>query len=288
MELGSRRPAIAVQPQRFHQAADIAGAREGLRATGHLGVLRRAPRPSRTSRWTSTSDEVTALIGPSGLRQEHADPLPQPDERSDARARGSTGELLYHGEDLYGPKVDPVQVRQLIGMVFQKPNPFPKSIYDNIAFGPRDPRHEEGTWTRSSSRRCGAPRSGTRSRIASTSNAFGLSGGQQQRLCIARCIAVEPDVILMDEPCSALDPVSTGKIEDLMHGAQGEVLDRRSSPTTCSRPLASRDRTAFLMVELDSTEQNRWGGSSSTTRPRRSSPTPPIQRTEDYVSGRVG
>ncbi len=142
-------------------------------------------------------------------------------------------------------------------MVFQKPNPFPKSIYDNIAFGPRilgmkgdmDEIVEKAL-------RGAALWDEVKDRL--DSNAFGMSGGQQQRLCIARCIAVEPDVILMDEPCSALDPISTGKIEDLMMELKREFS---IVIVTHNMQQAARvsDRTAFLMVELDSTEQNRWG-----------------------------
>ncbi len=157
---------------------------------------------------------ITALIGPSGCGKSTLlrclnrmnDLIPS--------ARVS-GELRYHGEDLYGPKVDPVQVRKLIGMVFQKPNPFPKSIYDNIAFGPRTVgmTGDMDEIVENALRRA-ALWDEVKDRLGE--NAYGMSGGQQQRLCIARAIAVEPDVILMDEPCSALDPISTGKIEDLM------------------------------------------------------------------------
>jgi phosphate transport system ATP-binding protein len=197
-----------------------------------------------------------------------------------------TGRLLYHGEDLYGPKVDPVQVRKLIGMVFQKPNPFPKSIYDNIAFGPRilgmkgdmDEIVEKAL-------RSAALWDEAKDRL--DSNAFGMSGGQQQRLCIARCIAVEPDVILMDEPCSALDPLSTGKIEDLMMELK---RDFSIVIVTHNMQQAARvsDRTAFLMVELDATEQNRWGRIVEYDATQKIFTNPADPRTEEYVSGKVG
>ncbi|HEU5063212.1 MAG TPA: phosphate ABC transporter ATP-binding protein, partial [Solirubrobacterales bacterium] len=159
-------------------------------------------------------NEVTALIGPSGCGKSTL--LRCLNRMNDLIPTAEVqGELLYHGEDLYGPRVDPVQVRKLIGMVFQKPNPFPKSIYDNIAFGPRILGHKDDLdETIERALRSAALWDEVKDRL--DDNAFGLSGGQQQRLCIARCIAVEPDVILMDEPCSALDPISTAKIEDLM------------------------------------------------------------------------
>ena len=143
------------------------------------------------------------------------------------------GEIKYHGVNLYDKKVDAVEVRRRIGMVFQKPNPFPKSIYDNIAFGPKisgfkgdmdeiveQSLHKAALWDE------------VKDRLKES--AMGLSGGQQQRLCIARCVAVEPDVILMDEPCSALDPIATGRIEDLMQDIKRSTQSS-SSLTTCSR-----------------------------------------------------
>jgi phosphate transport system ATP-binding protein len=229
--------------------------------------------------------EVTALIGPSGCGKSTLirclnrmnDLVPSCEV---------TGKLLYHGEDLYGPKVDPVQVRKMIGMVFQKPNPFPKSIYDNIAFGPRilgmkgdmDEIVEKAL-------RSGALWDEVKDRLHD--NAYGMSGGQQQRLCIARCIAVQPDTILMDEPCSALDPISTGKIEDLMMELKREFS---IVIVTHNMQQAARvsDRTAFLMVELDSTEQNRWGKIVEYDDTEKIFTNPSDPRTEEYVSGKVG
>ena len=155
---------------------------------------------------------------PVGLRQDHGAALLQPDERRDpGRARrGQASATTASTSTARG--LGPTEVRRRIGMVFQKPNPFPKSIYDNIAFGPRiNGVAQEGRARRRSSRsRCAAPRCGTRSRTGSRHSALGMSGGQQQRLCIARTIAVEPEVVLMDEPCSALDPIATARIEELM------------------------------------------------------------------------
>jgi phosphate transport system ATP-binding protein len=229
--------------------------------------------------------DVTALIGPSGCGKSTL--LRCLNRMNDLIPTAEVhGELLYHGEDLYGPTVDPVQVRKLIGMVFQKPNPFPKSIYDNVAFGPRIlDRKDDLDATVEKALRSAALWDEVKDRL--DDNAFGLSGGQQQRLCIARCIAVEPDVILMDEPCSALDPISTGKIEDLMV----ELKDEFSIViVTHNMQQAARvsDRTAFLMVQVDATEQNRWGQLVEYDETEKVFTNPADQRTEDYVSGKVG
>lgn len=160
-------------------------------------------------------NEITALIGPSGCGKTT---LLRCLNRTNDLIQGAKvhGGVLYHGIDLYGSKVEPVEVRRRIGMVFQKPNPFPKSIYDNVAFGPRVGgfKGNMDELVERSLRRAALWDEVKRDLKAS---AMALSGGQQQRLCIARCIAVEPDVILMDEPCSALDPLATSKIEDLIN-----------------------------------------------------------------------
>jgi phosphate transport system ATP-binding protein len=230
-------------------------------------------------------NDVTALIGPSGCGKSTL--LRCLNRMNDLIPNAEvSGELLYHGEDLYGSGVDPVQVRKLIGMVFQKPNPFPKSIYDNVAFGPRVlGRKDDLDATVEKALKSAALWDEVKDRLED--NAFGLSGGQQQRLCIARCIAVEPDVILMDEPCSALDPISTGKIEDLMI----ELKDEFSIViVTHNMQQAARvsDRTAFLMVQVDATEQNRWGQLVEYDETEKVFTNPADQRTEDYVSGKVG
>jgi phosphate transport system ATP-binding protein len=229
-------------------------------------------------------NNITALIGPSGCGKSTL--IRCFNRMNDLVPSASVeGTILYHGEDLYGPAVDPVQVRKLIGMVFQKPNPFPKSIYENVAFGPKllgmkdiDDRVKhalEGAalWDE------------VKDRL--DSNAFGMSGGQQQRLCIARCLAVDPDVILMDEPCSALDPISTGRIEDLML----DLKDRYSIViVTHNMQQAARisDMTAFLIVELDSSEKHRTGRIIEYDDTEKIFTNPSDQRTEDYVSGKVG
>jgi phosphate transport system ATP-binding protein len=230
------------------------------------------------------NNEITALIGPSGCGKSTLirclnrmnDLIP---------AAEVEGELLYHGQDLYAPQVDPVEVRKRIGMVFQKPNPFPKSIRDNIAFGPKvlgldniDERVERAL-------KAAALWDEVKDRL--DENAYGMSGGQQQRLCIARCIAVDPDVILMDEPCSALDPISTGRIEDLML----QLKEQYSIViVTHNMQQAARvsDRTAFLIVELSASENERWGQLVEYDETDRIFTNPKDSRTEDYVTGKVG
>jgi phosphate transport system ATP-binding protein len=228
---------------------------------------------------------ITALIGPSGCGKSTLlrclnrmnDLIPS------ARMEGK---LLYQGEDVYGPRVDPVQVRKIIGMVFQKPNPFPKSIFDNIAFGPRTNgmKGDMREIVEQALRRAGLWDE-VKNRLKD--NAYGLSGGQQQRLCIARAIATEPDVILMDEPCSALDPISTARIEDLML----ELKERYTIViVTHNMQQAARvsDMTAFLMVELTADEKSRWGELIEYDDTSKVFTNPTDARTEEYISGKVG
>jgi phosphate transport system ATP-binding protein len=225
--------------------------------------------------------EITALIGPSGCGKSTLirclnrmnDLIPT------ARVEGK---VVYHGQDLYGAEVDAVEVRKRIGMVFQKPNPFPKSIYDNIAFGPRV-LGMKGDMDEIVERALQHAAVWDEVKDRLKTNAFGMSGGQQQRLCIARCLAVEPDVILMDEPCSALDPISTGKIEDLMMDLKREYSivivthnmqqAARVSDKTAFFTVTPEDRVGML-VEFDDTE-------TVFTNPAEPS-------TEAYVTGKVG
>jgi phosphate transport system ATP-binding protein len=228
---------------------------------------------------------ITALIGPSGCGKSTL--LRCLNRMNDLIPSAHVdGTLLYHGADLYGPKVDPVQVRKIIGMVFQKPNPFPKSIYDNVAFGPRTigMKGDMDGIVEQALRRANLWDE-VKNRLKD--NAYGLSGGQQQRLCIARAIATEPDVILMDEPCSALDPVSTFKIEDLML----ELKERYSIViVTHNMQQAARvsDMTAFLTVELTSDESDRWGRVVEYDNTEKIFTNPSDNRTEEYVSGKFG
>jgi phosphate transport system ATP-binding protein len=228
---------------------------------------------------------VTAFIGPSGCGKSTFircfnrmnDLIPS------AKVSGT---VLYHGVDLYAAQVDAVEVRRRIGMVFQKPNPFPKSIYDNIAFGPRilgmkkdlDERVERVL-------RQAALWDEVKNRLKE--NALGLSGGQQQRLCIARALAVEPDVILMDEPASALDPISTTRIEDLIHELKREYT---IAIVTHNMQQAARvaDMTAFFSVEIREDGTGRHGILVEYDATAKIFTTPSDRRTEDYVTGRFG
>jgi phosphate transport system ATP-binding protein len=276
------RPTIAVRPGEFRNGG---GGREKVFELRGVGVEYSGAPAVQDISMDVHRNEVTALIGPSGCGKST---LLRCLNRMNDLIPGAAvrGQLLYHGEDLYGPRVDPVQVRKLIGMVFQKPNPFPKSIYDNVAFGPRVQGHRDGLdATVEGALRRAALWDEVKDRLGD--NAFGLSGGQQQRLCIARCIAVEPDTILMDEPCSALDPISTNKIEDLMIELKEEFS---IVIVTHNMQQAARvsDRTAFLMVELDAAEDSRWGRLVEYDETEKVFTNPADPRTEDYVSGKVG
>ena len=230
-------------------------------------------------------NEITALIGPSGCGKST---LIRCLNRMNDLIIGATveGKVLYHGEDLYAPNVDAVEVRKRIGMVFQKPNPFPKSIFDNIAFGPRVlGRKENLEETVEHALTQAALWDEVKDRLKT--NAFGMSGGQQQRLCIARCLAVNPDVILMDEPCSALDPISTGKIEDLMMELK---KDYSIVIVTHNMQQAARvsDKTAFFTVEIDEDEDHRTGRVVEFDDTEKIFTNPSDSRTEAYVTGKVG
>ena len=228
--------------------------------------------------------EITAFIGPSGCGKSTV--IRCLNRMNDLIPSASvSGKVLYHGQDLYASDIDPVHVRKRIGMVFQKPNPFPKSIYDNVAFGPRVLGMKgkldeivEGALVRA------ALWDEVKDRLKE--NAFGMSGGQQQRLCIARALAIEPDVILMDEPASALDPISTAAIEDLML----ELKERYSIViVTHNMQQAARvsDRTAFFNVAK--TENGKRVGRLVEYAPTEKIFTnPEDERTKEYVTGKFG
>jgi phosphate transport system ATP-binding protein len=226
---------------------------------------------------------ITAVIGPSGCGKStfircltRMNDL-VPGVRID-------GKVLYHGQDLYGDGVDPVEVRRRIGMVFQKPNPFPKSIYDNVAWGPRvlgmrgslDERVEKAL-------RGAALWDEVKDRLKKS--ALSLSGGQQQRLCIARAIAIEPEVLLLDEPASALDPIATSSIEDLMHDLK---RDYTLVIVTHNMQQAARvaDLTAFFSLEVG--DSRRTGVLVEYDTTEKIFTNPSDKRTEDYVTGRFG
>jgi phosphate transport system ATP-binding protein len=228
---------------------------------------------------------VTAFIGPSGCGKST---FIRCFNRMNDLVPGAVvaGNVLYHGQDLYGSGVDPVEVRRRIGMVFQKPNPFPKPIYDNIAFGPRVLGMKDRLDERvESALRRAALWDEVKDRLKD--NALGLSGGQQQRLCIARALAVEPDVILMDEPASALDPISTTRIEDLMHELKN---DYTIVIVTHNMQQAARvaDMTAFFSVELHEDGAGRHGILVEYDETAKIFTNPSDKRTEDYVTGRFG
>jgi len=228
-------------------------------------------------------NRITALIGPSGcgkttfLRSLNR----MNDSVSSFRLEG---QILYHGHDMYAANVDQVEVRRRIGMVFQKPNPFPKSIYDNVAWAPRNLGLKRGLDERVENALRGAALwDEVKDRIKDS--ALGLSGGQQQRLCIARAIAIEPDVLLLDEPASALDPIATASIEELMHSLKGRFT---IVIVTHNMQQAARvaDRTAFFSLDSSSGEPAGTLVEYTDTATMFTNPADP--RTHDYVTGRFG
>ena len=224
------------------------------------------------------TDEVTAFIGPSGCGKSTF--LRTLNRMNDTVANARvTGEITLDGEDIYSPRMDVVQLRARVGMVFQKPNPFPKSIYENVAYGPRihglaGSKADLDRIVERSLKRAGLWEE-VKDRLSESGTA--LSGGQQQRLCIARAIAVDPEVILMDEPCSALDPIATARIEELIHELKGRYA---IVIVTHNMQQAARvsQRVAFFhlgtLVEYGAT-------SELFTNPRET-------RTRDYITGRYG
>ncbi len=230
--------------------------------------------------------EITAMIGPSGCGKSTL--LRSLNRMNDliptARVEGLVN---YLGIDLYGPKVDPVEVRRRIGMVFQKPNPFPKSIFENIIFGPKIAGVPKAEFEQlvETSLKSAALWDEVKDRLQES--ALGLSGGQQQRLCIARAIATKPDVLLMDEPCSALDPIATGRIEDLMQDLKS---DYTIVIVTHNMQQAARvsDRTSFFTTEVNDENDRRTGLLVESGLTDKIFSNPDDKRTEDYVTGRFG
>jgi phosphate transport system ATP-binding protein len=230
------------------------------------------------------AQRITALIGPSGCGKSTF--LRTFNRMNDLIAGAEvSGHLAFHGHDLYGADVDPIEVRRRIGMVFQKPNPFPKSIFDNVAFGPRINGQRKGLdEVVERALRQAALWDEVKDKLKQS--AFTLSGGQQQRLCIARCLAVEPDVILMDEPCSALDPIATSRIEDLMTDLKREYT---MVIVTHNMQQAARvsDMTAFMTTDVDDAGR-RTGQLVEYDVTDKMFTNPTDARTEGYITGRFG
>jgi phosphate transport system ATP-binding protein len=261
-------PALGVESVFEARGVDVFYGRKQALA----GVSMRIPR-----------SRITALIGPSGCGKTTF--LRSLNRMNDSVAGFRIeGEILYHGHDMYGSDVDQVEVRRRIGMVFQKPNPFAKSIYDNIAWAPRNLGLKKGLDERVEKALRGAALwDEVKDRLKDS--ALGLSGGQQQRLCIARAIAIEPDVLLLDEPASALDPIATASIEELMHSLKGRFT---IVIVTHNMQQAARvaDRTAFFSLEGSSGEPSGTLVEFDDTGTIFTNPADP--RTRDYVSGRFG
>ncbi len=225
-------------------------------------------------------NKITAIIGPSGCGKST---VLRSFNRMNDFVQGAhiEGKILFHGQDIYDPAIDPVQVRQMIGMVFQRPNPFPKSIYENIAWGARINGYKGNLDDLvQSSLEAAALWDEVKNDLKKS--ALALSGGQQQRLCIARALAVKPEIILMDEPCSALDPIATLKIEDLMRALSQKYtiiivthnMQQAARASDYTAFFTMDDDRAGLMVEYGDTSQ-------IFTRPQ-------DKRTEDYITGRFG
>ena len=253
----------------------------------HLEVHYGSFRAVREVSMTIRPNEITSFIGPSGCGKTTV--LRCLNRMNDVIPSARVGgKVTFHGLDLYAPDVSATEVRRRIGMVFQRPNPFPKSIYENVAYGPKvngvrgkaklDDIVEQ-------SLRGAALWDEVKTRLKSS--ALGMSGGQQQRLCIARAIAVEPEVILMDEPCSALDPIATAKIEDLMQDIKSRFT---IVIVTHNMQQAARvsDRVAFFTTEVSKDSDRRTGVLVETGRTAKMFSNPSDERTEAYITGRFG
>ena len=283
MEADTMRAVTPIEIAQAREAPLSASNREAVFETRGLTVsYGKAPAVSNVD-LSIYRNLVTAIIGPSGCGKSTF--LRSLNRMNDLIPSARVeGEVLYHGQNIYGDGVDPVEVRRRIGMVFQKPNPFPKSIYDNVAWGLRvlgmkddlDGRVERALTQ-------AALWDEVKDRLKKS--AFSLSGGQQQRVCLARAIAVEPAVVLLDEPASALDPIATSKIEDLMHELKNEYT---LVIVTHNMQQAARvaDRTAFF--SLESGGEKPVGTLIEVDETARVFAEPRDPRTRDYVSGRFG
>ena len=277
------------QPERMLRVPKVTSSASG--ATPDIFELRSASvfygdfRAVREIDLQIAEKKITAFIGPSGCGKTSV--LRCLNRMNDlieiARVEGS---IVYRGVDLYGREVDAVEVRRRIGMVFQRPNPFPKSIFDNVAFGPKIAGFK-GDMDELVERSLTEAALWDEVKDRLGESAMGLSGGQQQRLCIARCIAVEPDVILMDEPCSSLDPIATGRIEDLMAELKEEYT---IIIVTHNMQQAARvsDMTAFFTTEVQEDADRRAGILVEHAPTDQIFTNPGDERTEQYVTGRFG
>ena len=281
-EVSEREPVSTIEPETPESSAEVVFQTRDLEV--HYGAFRAVREVDLDIR----EHEITAFIGPSGCGKSTV--LRCFDRMNDliegARVGGT---ILYHGIDLYGSDVDPVEVRRRVGMVFQKPNPFPKSIYDNVAYGPRiagmAKRGGDLDEIVERSLRQAALWDEVKDRLKASG--LGLSGGQQQRLCIARALATSPEVILMDEPCSALDPIATGRIEDLMEEIKQQYT---ILIVTHNMQQAARvsDRCAFFTTEVNETSDTRTGVLVEYDATEVMFSNPSDVRTENYVTGRFG
>jgi len=270
-------------PERASRPPDHEESRPPVYAIDRFSLWYREFRALRSISFDIRANEITAFIGPSGCGKSTM--LRSLNRMNDGIPGVSiAGHIRFEGNELYADEVDPVEVRRRIGMVFQKPNPFPTSIYDNVAYGPRLYGNRRPDDIVESALQKAALWEEVKNKLGQS--AMALSGGQQQRLCVARAIAVEPDVILMDEPCSALDPISTLRIEELM-------LDLKDQYTivivTHNMQQAGRvsDRTAFFTLDIDA-EGQRTGVLVEFDRTGVLFTNPGDQRTEDYITGRFG
>lgn len=284
---GNKPKGLTLTIEESEPITEPASAVENVFETEDLSVFYGDFRAVRDVNLDIRQSEITALIGPSGCGKST---VLRAFNRMNDLIPGARveGRLSYRGVDLYDPRVDPVEVRRRIGMVFQKPNPFPKSIFDNVAYGPKiagvKKKSDLSDIVEASLQRA-ALWEEVKDRL--NSSATGMSGGQQQRLCIARAIASSPDVLLMDEPCSALDPIATARIEDLMAELKH---DYTILIVTHNMQQAARvsDRTAFFTAEVDPHTEQRTGLLVEYDITTKIFSTPSDLRTENYITGRFG
>ncbi len=278
---------IAVAPKSSTETTNETQPSPTVLLTRDLEVFYGEFRAVRDVNLAIRQNEITAFIGPSGCGKST---VLRCFNRMNDLIEGArvAGEVSYHGIDLYGSEADAPEVRRRIGMVFQKPNPFPKSIWENVAYGPKGNgvrRKSDLNEIVERSLRSAALWDEVKDRLQASG--LSLSGGQQQRLCIARAIAIEPEVLLMDEPCSALDPIATSRIEDLMQ----EIKSKYTIViVTHNMQQAARvsDRVAFFTTEVNEASDRRTGLLVEYGRTTKMFSTPADPRTEAYVTGRFG